>query len=330
MRRRDLLKVAGLGAASLALPRFGLARSGDLPLVGVLFSSTSAVVAAEDEGLLRDGLALSGWVVGEAVQVVIVRTAGDIGSIRTGVEQLIALQADVLYAWSGPRAQELVRAVPAVPVVFSNTPDPVRYGIVESLARPSGGVTGFYLSDDNFGKMAQLLATSIPDMTRIGFVYDVEATPSERFPFFQKAADGLSLDPVLVGLGDPEEYARSIAAFSEPNSGLLVDGVTELTGNREQLISAINTAGIPAIYYWPDYAQIGGLVSHGPDWRAPIRQAGIYIGRILNGERVEDLPVQASREFYVVLNLSTAAAQGVTFPPELLAIADEVIENRPE
>lgn len=271
----------------------------------------------------QEGLASQGWIVGKSVQIVEVRTADDAESIQQGIDELVALQPDAIYAFTAPRARPLLARVTDIPVVFSNTTDPVENGLMDNIGRPTGNATGFYFPS-GYEKRIQVLLDVFPDMERLGYLYHAPTTNPVLVQLGVEALAEFDGEVTLLGVNEPGEILADFA--SAPGAGLLVDANVEFFINRRAVIDAVNAAAIPAIYYWSIQAEDGGLMSYGADPVDPRRQAGAYIGRILNGAEISDLPAQASTKFNLVLNLATAEQQDITFPPELLATADLVVE----
>jgi ABC-type uncharacterized transport system substrate-binding protein len=213
--------------------------------------------------------------------------------------------------------------------VFTQTPDPVGAGFVESLARPGGNATGFSIWDYSMaGKWLELLKQTAPGVTRVAVIRD-PATPQGigQFSAVHSLAPSLGLDVSPINTREPGEIERTIADIAHiPNSGLVVTGSNFAIVHREQIIKLANKYKLPAVYPLRFFVDAGGLICYGPDSIEPHKRAAGYVDRILKGEKPADLPVQAPTKYELAINLKTAKALGLTVPPSLLASAAEVIE----
>jgi putative ABC transport system substrate-binding protein len=216
-----------------------------------------------------------------------------------------------------------------VPIVFTQTPDPVGAGFVENLARPGGNATGFMLFEYNAGgKWLELLKQIAPGVTRVAVIRD-PATPQGvgQFSAVHSLAPSLGLDVNPINAREPGEIERTIPAIAQtPNSGLIVTGSNIAVIHRELIIKLANQYKLPAVYPLRLFAVAGGLIGYGPEAIEPHKRAAGYVDRILKGEKPAELPVQAPTKYELVINLKTAKVLGLTVTPSLLARADEVIE----
>ena len=219
-------------------------------------------------------------------------------------------------------------ATSTIPIVFVSA-DPLGEGLVASLARPGGNLTGVSLMNTELtAKRLELLAELVPQASAIPLLVNPNNVSTERIiSEAQEAArvKGVQL-PVLKAGTEDEIDAAFDALVQRQASALLVGNDSFLSGQRDQFVRLASRHAIPAIYPWPEFAAAGGLISYGTSVPAAYRQAGIYAGRILKGAKPADLPVMQPTEFELVLNLKTAKALGLTVPPSILARADEVIE----
>jgi ABC-type uncharacterized transport system substrate-binding protein len=329
VRRRDFIKVFA-GAAS-AWPLVARAQQGErVRLIGVLIS-----LASDDkEGQARlaaflQGLQELGWIDGRNVRVDTRWGGGDGERARKYIAELVALTPDVILASGGSLVGPLLQATRTVPIVFTQTPDPVGAGFVENLARPGGNATGFSLFDYSMGgKWLELLKQIAPGVTRVAVIRD-PATPQGigQFSAVQSLAPSLGLDISPVNAREPGEIERTILAIAQkPNSGLIVTGSNIALVHRELIIRLANQYKLPAVYPLRLFATAGGLICYGAEAIEPHRRAAGYVDRILKGEKPAELPVQAPTKYELVINLKTAKALDLTIPPTLLARADEVIE----
>jgi putative ABC transport system substrate-binding protein len=298
--------------------------------VGVLM----ALAATDAEGQARlaaflQGLQEYGWAVGRNMQIDIRWAAGNADDIRKYAAELVALAPDVILVSGGTAVGPLLQVTRTVPVVFTQTADPVGSGLVASLARPGGNATGFTGFEYSMGaKWLELLKEIAPRVTRAAVLRD-PASPQGlgQLGAIQTAAPsaGISVGPVNVR--DADEIERDITAFARgSNGGLIVLGSAFAIDHRTLIIALAARYKLPAIYPFRFFVTDGGLMSYGHDPIDPHRRAAAYVDRILNGEKPTDMPVQAPTKYELAINLKTAKALGITVPPALLARADEVIE----
>jgi putative ABC transport system substrate-binding protein len=275
------------------------------------------------------GLQQLGWTEGRNVHVdVRWGTAADPIRTRQRAAELLALAPEIILTATTLPAAELRRATRSVPIVFAMVVDPVGAGIVESLSRPGGNITGFMQFEFSLaGKWLELLKQIAPDVTRVAILRDPSIpTGIGQFAVIQAMAPPLGMDVIPVDVRDAGEIERGIAAFARSaNGGLIVTG-GQATVHRELVVKLAAGHRLPAVYPYRYYVDEGGLVSYGPDLPDLFRQAASYVDRILKGEKPSDLPVQAPVKYHLVLNLKAAKAIGLDIPATLLARADEVIE----
>jgi putative ABC transport system substrate-binding protein len=298
--------------------------------IGVLMS-----LAADDrQGQARlnafvQGLHELGWIDGRNLRIDTRWAAGDGNRGRKYAAELVALAPDVILASGGSLVGPLLQVTHTVPIVFTQTPDPVGAGFIDSLARPGGNATGFSIFDYSVGgKWLELLKQIAPGVTRVAVIRD-PATPQGigQFSAVQSLAPSLGLEVSPINARDAGEMERDIAAIARvPNSGLIVTGSNVGIVYRELIVTLASRYKLPAVYPLPFFATTGGLIAYGPDAIDPHRRAAAYVDRILKGEKPADLPVQAPTKYELVINLKTAKALGLTVPLPLLATANEVIE----
>jgi putative ABC transport system substrate-binding protein len=243
--------------------------------------------------------------------------------------ELVALGPDVILATGGSVVGPLLRVTRSVPIVFTQTPDPVGAGYVDSLARPGGNATGFTLFEyETGGKWLELLKEVAPWVTRAAVIRDASLPQGvAQFATIQSAAQSFGVDVTPVNVRDADEIERDVTAFARsPNGGLIVTASGLANFHRKLIIALAAQHSLPAVYFYRLFAPGGGLISYGPDSIDPHRRAAGYVDRILKGEKPADLPVQAPTRYELVINLKTAKALGIEIPPTVLARADEVIE----
>ena len=329
MRRRDFITL--LVGAAATWPVASRAQQPErVRRIGVLMS-----LAADDkEGQARLAAFLQrlqelGWIDGRNVRVDTRWGAGVGERARKYIAELVALSPDVILASGGSLVEPLLQATRTVPIVFTQTPDPVGAGFVESLARPGGNATGFSNVDYGMGgKWLELLKQIAPNLTRVAVIRD-PSTPQGigQFSAVHSLAPSLRLDVIPVNAREPGEIERLIPVIAQtPNSGLIVTGSNFAIVHRELIVKLANQYKLPAIYPLRLFAPDGGLICYGAEAIEPHTRAASYVDRILKGEKTADLPVQTPTKYELVINLKTAKALGLSVPPSLLAQANEVIE----
>jgi putative ABC transport system substrate-binding protein len=328
MRRREFITL--LGGAAVAWPVAAPAQQGEpMRRLGVLM-----YVGADDvEGQARlaaftQTLKQLGWSDGRNLRID-TRWA-TVDDIRRHAAELAALAPDVLVAGTGtPTVAPLLQATRTVPIVFVTVIDPVGAGFVASLAKPGGNATGFTIYEYSMsGKWLELLKEIAPNITRVAVLRDAAvASGTGQFGAVQIVAPSLGVELNPIDVRDAGEIERGIAAFASGlNGGLVVTGSALANVHRNLITTLAVRHKLPAVYPARLFVTTGGLISYGPDLVDQYRRAAGYVDRILKGEKSADLPVQASTKYDLVINLKTAKAIGLTFPPAVLARADEVIE----
>ena len=326
MRRRDVITL--LGGAAAVWPLAARAQERErMRRVGVLVPAPSddriyqARLAAFVQGLQQ-----LGWTDGRNVHI---DTRWATSDVCKHAEELIALGPDVVLALTSRAVEPLLQVTRTIPIVFAIVIDPVGAGYVESMARPSGNVTGF----SNFeyalgGKWLELLKEIAPRVVRVAVLRDsAVASGPAQFAAIQAVGPSLGIELRPVDMRSADEIERTITAFAGgSNSGLIVTGSTPATIHRKLIIGLAARHRLPAVYYNRYYVTDGGLISYGSDFLDECRRAAGYVDRILRGAKPADLPVQQDSRLELVINLGTARALGLEVPPQLLARADEVIE----
>ena len=328
MKRREFITLLG-GAAAWPLVA-GAQQPDRVQRIGVLMS-----LAADDpQGQARlaaflQGLRQLGWTEGRNVRIDARWGAGDPDRIRRDSAELVALAPDVILASGGSVAGPLLQVTRTVPIVLTQTPDPVGAGFVDSLAWPGGNATGFALFEYGIGgKWLELLKEIAPRVTRAAVLRD-PAIPqgAGQWGAIQTAAPSFGVEVSPVNVRDAGEIERAVTAFARStNGGLILPGSGLAIVHRNLIVTLAARLRLPAVYFDRLFVTGGGLVSYGADSIDPHRRAASYVDRILKGEKPADLPVQAPTKFEFVINLKTARALGLEIPATLLARADEVIE----
>ena len=328
MRRREFITLLG---SAVAWPLAAQGQPSErMRRVGILLPATAddldlqAFVAAFLQELGR-----LDWIVGRNMRIDTRWASADAAAIRRHAAELVALAPDVILAHGGATVGPLLQATRTVPIVFPIVADPVGAGFVESLARPGGNATGFMNLEYGIGgKWLELLKEIAPSVTRAAIIRDT-ANPSgiAMFGIIQAMAPSLRMEVIPINIREASEFERSVAAFARvPNGGLVVTPSAPTLLHRNLIVTLAARYKLPAIYPERTFAAGEGLVSYGADFLNQYRQAAGYVDRILKGEKPGDMPVQAPTKYELVINLKTAKAMGLTFPPAVLGRADEVIE----
>jgi putative tryptophan/tyrosine transport system substrate-binding protein len=330
MKRREFITLLG-GAAATWWPLTAEAQQPEqLRRIGVLMNRVAdnpegqAAVAA-----FRQALQQLGWSDGRNVRIDTRWGVNDVDRDRRDAAELVAVAPDVILASGTPSVAALQHVTRSLPIVFVGVTDPVGAGLVDTLARPGGNVTGFMLLEySSSGKWLELLKQISPLVKQVGVLRDT-ANPAgiAQFGVIQSAAQSLGVEVSPVSVRDAGEIERAFAAFARSaNAGLIVTGSASSSAHRDLIIALAAKHKLPAVYGSRYLVIDGGLISFGADLMDNYRRAAGYVDRILKGEKPADLPVQAPTKYETVINLKTAKALGLTVPPSLLASADEVIE----
>jgi putative ABC transport system substrate-binding protein len=332
LRRRQFITLLG-GAA--AWPRMARAQQTErVRRIGILFggfSETDAEPRARIEAFKRQ-LQQLGWVDGRNIRIDVRFGAGDENRLQANAQELIGLSPGVIVANSAPAVMALARQTKTTPIVFANFFNPVGSGLVASLARPGGNVTGF----SNFepamaGKWLELLREIAPDVTRVVAMFDRINVLNTEYAEFAEATEKLApsfhLEYIAAPVSNAEDVQEAIhSSAREPNGGLIVMGGTVTSANRETIVRLAAQHRLPTVYPFRYYVMTGGLLSYGVDAVDLFRRTAIYVDHLLKGANPAELPVQTPTKFELVINVKTAKALGLEVPPTLLARADEVIE----
>jgi putative tryptophan/tyrosine transport system substrate-binding protein len=281
------------------------------------------------EDAFRRGLNESGYIDGKNVSIEFHWAEGKFEQLPSLAADLVHRQVTVLAAASTPAALAAVRTGTTIPIVFETAGDPIKLGLVKSLNHPGDNVTGVtQLSSELISKRLGLLHELIPAAKSVGLLVDKADPRAEaQVADMQDAAGGLGIQIDVCNASNETEIEKAFVDFSQAGArGLLVGTGEFLRRRAEQVVKLAAQGNLPAIYQYREFAKAGGLISYGTSLVDSYRQAGVYTGRILRGEKPGDLPVLQATKFELVINLKAAKALGLTIPPGVLAIADEVIE----
>jgi putative tryptophan/tyrosine transport system substrate-binding protein len=328
MRRRDFIK--GIVGSATTWPVAARAQQTSVRKIGVLMNiATDDPDAPATVSAFSQGLAESGWIIGRNARIDYRWFQGNPEAARAYAAELLKLTPDAILASGTPGAIAVKQLTRTVPIVFTRVGDPVGAGVVNSLARPGGNVTGFMNCEFSFGgKWLDLLKQIAPHITRVAvFRDDTNPTGIAQFGVIQAMATSVGLQVTPVSVRNSDEIASAVEAFAHsPNGGAIMTGGALITGHRDLILKLVARYKLPAIYYDRFSVADGGLFSYGPDFADQFRRAAGYVDRIFKGEKPGDLPVQAPTKYELVINLKTAKALGLTVPQSLLSTADEVIE----
>ena len=325
VRRREFITL--LGGAAMAWPLAARAQQAAMPVIGILRSSPAAG-SAHLVTAFRDSLKEAGFLEGQNVAIEYRWADGH-------PERLPALTADLIHhpvaliVANQAAAQVAKAATTTVPIVFTTGADPVRVGLVASLSRPGGNVTGVVFSVGNLtAKRLALLHELVPNALVLAVLLDPNAPVSdEALEGVEEARRTVGRRIEIVKVSAAHDLDAAFARIVQARTGaLLVGGGPFFLGQRQQIVGLAARHGLPASYVTREYLEAGGLMSYGPSITEAYRQAGSYAARILKGAKPADLPVVQSTKFELIINLKTAKTLAIDVPDKLIALADEVIE----
>ena len=300
-----------------------------MPVIGLLNGQTSAASTALIVAF-RQELAAAGFVEGRNLAIVYRAAEGDVGQLPALAAELVRLQVAVIAAVGGDNSVRSAKAATAtIPIVFTTGGDPVQTGIVVSLNRPGGNATGVsFMGSLVAAKQIGLLRDTAPRLATIGLLVNpLNPMVPSIIRDVQTTVQTAALKAVVIQVNGEHEIDAGFAQFDEQGvDALIVAASVPFLQQRDRLIALAARHAIPSIYFSRDFPAAGGLMSYGADFRDAYREAGVYVGRILKGDKPADLPVMLPTKFELVINLKAAKALGLTVAPTVLAIADEVIE----
>ena len=327
MKRREF--IALLGGAAAAWPLAARAQQGAVPVVGFLHPASPEAFAESLRGI-RQGLKETGYVEGENVAFEFRWADGQLGRLPELAADLVRRRVAVIATASPPAAFAAKEATATIPIVFGMAQDPVKLGLVTSLARPGGNLTGInFLLTELAAKRLELLREMVPAAKRLAvLVNPAQVTNTEStLQEVRAGAEAMGVQIEVLNVGTNREIDAAFAGFEhERPDALFVGSGTLFTGRRVQLTQWAAHHRMPASYAGREYVEAGGLMSYGSNTADALRQSGAYVGRILKGAKPADLPIVQANKFELVINMQTARMLDLVVPPSLLAIADDVIE----
>jgi putative ABC transport system substrate-binding protein len=327
MRRREF--IAFLGGTAVAFPGSADAQQSAMPVIGLLNPASPEGSGDRLRGF-RQGLKEAGFVESENVAIDYRWADNQFDRLPALAADLVRRRVAVIATIAPPSIFAAKAATTTIPVVFVASQNPVELGLVTSLARPSGNLTGInFLSAEVAAKRLELLREVVPNATRVAVLVNPAnpTTTASTLKDVNAAARAIGLQIQVLNASTSRQINAAFATFERERPAALFVGGDPFFGSRiVQLVNLASRHAIPATYALREYAAAGGLMSYGTNLADAYRQAGVYAGRILKGAKVADLPVVQSSKFELVINAETARMLGVTVPPSLLARADEVIE----
>jgi putative tryptophan/tyrosine transport system substrate-binding protein len=328
MRRREFITL--IGGAAVAWPLAAQAQQPAMPVVGFLHPQSPDVFAEPLRGF-RQGLKDTGYSEGENVAIDYRWADNQVDRLPALAGDLVRKQVAVIVATGGSASALAAKAATTtIPIVFNVGDDPVRLGLVASLARPGGNLTGGnFLTVELAGKRLELLREVVPDAARVAVLVNPTnpATAESTLTGVEAAARAMRLQLQVLNASNGREIDAAFATLiRERVAALLVGSGPPFTSRRVQLTQWTARNAVPAIYSERQYAEVGGLMSYGASLTHAYRQVGVYAGRVLKGAKPADLPVVQASKFELVINNQTARMLGLTVPDKLLVAADEVIE----
>jgi putative ABC transport system substrate-binding protein len=322
--------IGTLAGALLAAPCAAVAQAtGGVWRVGFLEAGAPTANPQFFEAF-KHGLAALGYVEGKNVIVVDRWADGQIERFPTLMSELLRLKVDVIVVGSTAGALAAKAAVSTIPIVFVGVQDPLGAGLVASLARPEGNLTGFSLAEEDglLGKRLEIFREIIPAISRLALIWNpASPTGAPRLKDARSAAAKLGVNLHLFEVRDAKDLDGIFAAIAKDRIGALMVIADPLTvRNRQRIVDLAASKRVPAMYSFLEFAQVGGLVAYGPSVPELFRRAATYVDKVLKGAKPADLPVEQPTKFELVINLNTAKALGLEIPHSLLLRADEVIQ----
>ncbi len=323
MRRREFITL--LGGTAAVWPLRARAQQSAMPVVGWLGVGPPQ---ANDVAAFRQGLNEQGYADGRNAAIEF-RVSEQYGNLQALAAELVRRRVAVIFTITSFLAAQAAKAATStIPIVFTVGADPVKFGLIASLNRPGGNATGVTFLGDQLGpKRLELARELVPQATAIGVLVNPSNPSIDNLADMQAASRGIGRSIIVLNASTEAEIDAAFADLVRQRAGaLLVNGDAYFNSRRDQLVALAARHAIPTIYFFRNFVEAGGLMSYSDDRFETTRQAGLYVGRILKGEKPADLPVVQPTRFQLAINLNTARALGLEVPPSILLRADEVIE----
>jgi putative tryptophan/tyrosine transport system substrate-binding protein len=330
VRRREFITL--LGGAAVAWPFAARAQQdGRMPRIGVLISLAESDPEAQSWfKAFVQGMQAVGWTDGRNIRIDVRWAGGEADRIQRLAKELVDLQPEVVFAMTTPSVNAVLHETRTIPIVFTLVTDPVAQGLVESLVRPGGNITGFTILEPEIaGKLVEVLKEIAPATARAAVIFNPDTEPYYKLYMssIEAAAASFAMKTFEAPTHNRAEIEAAISALArEPAGGVIAMSGTFTTVHRDLIIALAARYRLPAAYPFRFFVADGGLISYGGDLKDTQRRAAIYVDRILKGANPADLPIQLPTKFDLVINLTTAKALGLTIPESFLLRADEVIE----
>ncbi len=298
-----------------------------MPRIGVLTPAFDPLSPLSIVEAFRQGLRDLGYVEGQSIALAYRAAEGKDERLPALAAELVRLKVDIILAEGIPAVRAAQHASGTIPIVFPAAPDPVGQGVVASLARPGGNTTGLTLSDPALmGKRLELLKQAVPGVTRVAYLWHAAPPSARTWHEAETAAHALGMQLYPVEVREPYLFAQAFATMAEAHADAFITMPSaQFFTRRTQIVDLALQTRLPGIFPERGLAETGGLMAYGPSAAANFRRAATYVDKILKGAKPADLPVEQPMKFELVINLKTAKALGLTIPPTLLFLADEVI-----
>jgi putative ABC transport system substrate-binding protein len=329
MRRREFVGLLGM-AMTMRLRAAGAQAPDRMRVVGILMGPGEDSITSGRVRAFQNAMRDLGWTESRNVRFEVRWGDGNVDHMRTFARELVDLKPDVILAVSTPAIAVLKKTTRSIPLVFAIVNDPVAQGFVSSVARPGGNITGFSFIDFSMlSKTLQLLKQAAPGVNRVGFLFNPDSYPYYEVYLKSHGEEQreVALDVTALRVHSEAEIEQAFEVFAElPGAGLVVPPEPFTSDQRKLVVKLAAQFHVPAAYGLRDFVTEGGMMSYGPNNTDILVRSASYIDRILKGANPVELPVQAPTKFDFVINTKTAQALGIAIPPNLLALADEVIE----
>ena len=315
-----------IALGSLFTPATEAQLAGRIPRIG--YVSTSLTENPQFPEAFRRGLRDLGYVEGQNIVIDFRSAEGNPERLFALTSDLVRLKVDVIVTGGDPGVPVAKQATSTIPIVFAAFADPVGSGVVESLARPGGNITGIAsMASDLVGKRLEILKEALPKLLHVAVLRDPRQ-PLTDLKLAEAAAKALGLRLLVIEVRDIRDLDAALAAAKAGQAGAVMNLQSAfLVAYRSRVVEAVAKAGLPAIYHQRAFVDAGGLMTYAPDFPDMYRQVAVYVDRILKGAKPADLPVQQPSKFELVINQKAAMALGLTIPPSLMLRADQVIEK---